>query len=76
MSIQRYFKRKDGLPDPKGSLARAIPSHAIASANLEVRNISRQENPKRGPYKRYTNHVYMWLCSLGFIDTAPKIDYV
>ena len=36
MSIRDYFKPKDGLPDPKGSLSRTLPSQAIALANKEV----------------------------------------
>ena len=36
MSILRYFKPKDSLPDPKGSLSASMSSEAIASANGEV----------------------------------------
>ena len=36
MSLWGYFKRKGPLLDPKGSLARIIPSSAIAAANSEV----------------------------------------
>ena len=36
MSLLDYFKRKGPLPDPRGSLARVIPSSAIAAANSEV----------------------------------------
>ena len=32
MSLRKYFKPKDSLPDPKGSLSKNISS----SANLEV----------------------------------------
>ena len=35
MSILRYFKPKDSLPDPKGSLSASMSSEAIASANGE-----------------------------------------
>ena len=39
MSLLDYFKLKEGsLPDPRGSLARVIPSSAIAVANSEVEN--------------------------------------
>ena len=31
-----YFKRRDGLPDPKGSLSQSISSAAIASINQKV----------------------------------------
>ena len=37
MSILRYFKPKDSLPDPKESLSANMSSEAIASANGEVR---------------------------------------
>ena len=36
MSLLDYFKRKEPLPDPRGSLARVISSSAIAAANSEV----------------------------------------
>ena len=36
MSLLDYFKRKGPLPDPRGSLARVIPSSAIAAPNSEV----------------------------------------
>ena len=48
MSIRRFFKPVDGLPDPKGSLSGVIPSPAIASANREV-----DSGKKRGPYEKY-----------------------
>ena len=40
MSIRRYLKPIDGLPDPKGSLSTTIPSAAIASANWEDRHLA------------------------------------
>ena len=42
MSIRSFFKPKDGLPDPKGSLS---SSKAIALANKE-------KGKKRGQYKK------------------------
>ena len=53
MSIRRFFKPIDGLPDPKGSLSAAIPSAAIASANREVQKVMDSGNKKRGSYKKY-----------------------
>ena len=38
MSIRRYLKLIDGLPDPKGSLSTTIPFAALASANREDRH--------------------------------------
>ena len=49
MLIRRYFKPKDSLPDPKGSLSSQIPSQAIALANKEVEKII---NKKGGTKKR------------------------
>ena len=40
MSIHRYLKPIDGLPNPKGSLSTTIPSAAIASANPEDRHLA------------------------------------
>ena len=42
MSLWDYFKREGPLPDPKGSLARVMPSSAIAAANVEVEKWSRK----------------------------------
>ena len=36
MALWKYLKLKDELPDPRGSLANNIPSHAIEQANQEV----------------------------------------
>ena len=52
MSIRRFFKPVDGLPDPKGSLSGVIPSAAIASANREVQKVM-DSGKKRGPYEKY-----------------------
>ena len=49
MSIRCYFKPKDSVPDPKGSLSSRIPSQAIALANKEVEKII---NKKGGTKKR------------------------
>ena len=40
MSIRRYLKPIDGVPDPKGSLSTTIPSAAIAFANREDRHLT------------------------------------
>ena len=37
MALLRYFKHKDGLPDPKGSLSQSVPSQAIAAATKRCR---------------------------------------
>ena len=34
--ILRYFKPRDGLPDPNGSLSASLPTQAIAAVNREV----------------------------------------
>ena len=36
MSIRRYLKPIDGLPDPKGSLSTTVPSTTIAFANRRI----------------------------------------
>ena len=51
MSLLKYLKLRDGLPDPKGSLSNSVASSAIAMANKEVeKEIAKKK--KRGPYKR------------------------
>ena len=43
MSIRSFFKRKDGLPDPKGSLSTCLSSQAIALANKEVEKVTSEK---------------------------------
>ena len=51
MSLRNYFKRRDGLPDPKGSLSRQLSSEVIAQANKEVEKaLSAAGDKKHGPY--------------------------
>ena len=58
MALLRYFKQKDGLPDPRGALSLSMPSSAIAQANTEVQKAIDSEKPrKRGPYKRYSSTI-------------------
>ena len=48
-----WVTRKDGLPDPKGSLSLFLPSSAlIKAANHEVMEATREDN-KRGVVQRY-----------------------
>ena len=55
MSILRYFKPKDGLPDPTGALSTSIPSAAIAQANREVQKaVTSSDKQKRGPYTKFS----------------------
>ena len=37
MVLWKYFKFKDELPEPRGSLANDMPFYAIEQANQEVR---------------------------------------
>ena len=53
MALFRYFKQRDGFPDPKGSLSLAIPSQAISIANRKVTEATASYK-KRGPYKKYS----------------------
>ena len=39
MSLRQYFKVKEGIPDPGGSLSNAVPPAAIRSANREWRRL-------------------------------------
>ena len=53
----RYFKRKDGLPNPKGSLSKVMLSAVISQVNKEVAaaatsSDSHPECKKCEPYKR------------------------
>ena len=55
MSILKYLKQKDGLPDPRGQLSTTVSSGGIARANKEVAlelAAATQAGKKRGPYRR------------------------
>ena len=53
MSIRSFFKPKDGLPDPKGSLSSSLSSKAIALVNKEVEKaITSEKGKKRSQYKK------------------------
>ena len=51
MSLLRFFKPEDGLPDLTGALSTSVPSAAIAQANREVQHPISGDRQKRGPYK-------------------------
>ena len=53
MSLRQYFKPREGLPDPKGSLSVRIESRAIALANTEVEKaVKEKQEKKRGLYTK------------------------
>ena len=52
MSILNYFKRKNELPNPTGSLSTAVTPSAIATANREVEALMRGESGGRTQQKR------------------------
>ena len=53
MSLLRYLKPINGLPDPKGSLSTTMSRASIASANQEVQK-ELNATKKRGQYKKYS----------------------
>ena len=57
MSLLRFFKPIDGLPDPRGALSSSIHPEAIAQANKEVQKATNSEKQKRGPYTMYSAEV-------------------
>ena len=61
-ALLRYLQRKDGLPDPKGSLLTTIPPQAIARANQEVQAATEKEVKVKEKGKRGTHTT----------DTAPE----
>ena len=56
MALLKYLEQKNGLPDPRASLASAVPSQAFAEANREAQ-AARSSKQKRGPYHRYSPKV-------------------
>ena len=57
MSLLKYLKRKDGLPDPKASLTSKVPTRAIVRANREVEAELVEQKKKRGPLQKVTRTV-------------------
>ena len=53
MSLLRFFKPKDGLPDPRGTLSTSLTYAAIAQANQEVQKATSSVK-QCGPYKKYS----------------------
>ena len=53
MSLLRYLKPIDGLPDPKGYLSTTMSREDITAANQEVQK-ELNATKKRGQYKKYT----------------------
>ena len=55
MSLGKYFKAKDGLPSPSGSLSNIITLRAVVLANKEVDKVMAEakKQKKRGPYMKY-----------------------
>ena len=52
MSIQSYFKPKDGLPDPSGLLSSCLPSQEVALANKEVEKVTSDKGKQCGQYRQ------------------------
>ena len=55
MSLWKYFKAKDGLPSPSGSLSNIMTLRVVALANKEVDKVmgEAKKQKKRGPYMKY-----------------------
>ena len=54
MSLLKYFRCKQRLPDPDGSLSTSISPRAISLANREMQEGLRKDKNrnKRGPYTK------------------------
>ena len=53
MSLLRFFKQKNGLPDPRGTLSTSVTYTARAQANQEVQKATSSEK-QCGLYKKYS----------------------
>lgn len=57
MSLRRYLRPKDGLPDPMGPLSADLPSSTIGLANQMVAEVMKDsqeqgDHKKRGKYRK------------------------
>ena len=50
MSLYRYCRSADGVLDPKGPLARTIPSNVLTEVNKQVKLVAAGQKKKRGSY--------------------------
>ena len=75
MSVRQYFKPRDGLPDPKGSLSTSMSSLVIASANREVEKALEAVSKKRGPYRKYVVQYYLVLYCYNSCETIRFNTY-
>ena len=57
MSIRRYFKSINRLPNPRGSLSTSIPSTAITVANHEVERVTGGVNKQERFLQEVRKHV-------------------
>ena len=78
MSLLDYFKRKEPLPNPRGSLAKVIPSSAIAAANSEVEKIfcpkSRKGLKKKVYFPRERAQMGKLACTIGATAVAKRFS--
>ena len=78
MSLYRYFKRIDGLPDP-WDLCLSISSDAIAQANREVKLAMYEQkiSKRRGSYNNYTPELRAEMGKLahGYGTSAAKCHF-
>ena len=70
MSLLRFFKSKDGLPNPTGALSTFVPSAAIAQANRKVQNPISSGKQKCGPYKKYSAGLHYKIGKYATTNTA------
>ena len=76
MSLWDYFQQKGPLPDPKGSLARSIPS-AIAAGNSEVEKSicpKSQKGLKKVYSPRERAQMRKLACTIGTMATAKSFS--
>ena len=76
MSLLRFFKPKDRLPDPTGALSTPyLPLLYIAQANREVQNPISGDKSKRGVYKKYSAGLRSEIGKYATTNTAgPSVD--
>jgi len=56
MALLRYFKPRDGLPDPRGELSDSISPSVISQVNEEVLKVLQHgKDKRRGHYNKYNS---------------------
>jgi hypothetical protein len=72
MALLRYLKKKSELPDDKGRLSKAMPSHLIQAANDSISaELERSQTGKRGSYQKISAEMKVKMANCDIRESFP-----